>query len=143
MDPALTLPELREAFLTAPESAATRTLMIVLSLLLVALVLWLVQRRTLREEYTPIWLAVAVGITLVSVSQTLLHGLTRLLGAWTPSSTLFFFAILFLVAICLNYAVRLSKITLQVKTLGQEVALLRAHLETRAESETPEASGGS
>lgn len=133
MDNAQRLAELRELFLTAPESNTTRALMIVLSLLLVALVLWLVQRRTLREEYTPIWLGVAVGITLVSVSQTLLHGLTRVLGAWTPSSTLFFFAILFLVAICLNYAVRLSKITLQVKTLGQEVALLRALVDGEGE----------
>jgi Uncharacterized conserved protein (DUF2304) len=42
-------------------------------------------------------------------------------GAWTPSSALFFFGELFLLAICLNYAVRLSGLTLQVKNLAQEL----------------------
>jgi hypothetical protein len=127
-DPRLT--ELREIFLSAPESAATRVLAIFLSLLLVATVLMLVRRRTLREEYTPIWLGVAGGIALLSVWSSLLHALTRAIGAWTPSSALFFFGQIFLVAICLNYAVRLSKLTVQVKNLSQELAVLRGQVET-------------
>ncbi len=122
------LAELRELFLTAPESTATRVMMIVLSLLLVSVVLWLVRRRTLREEYTPIWLGVAIGITVISLWRPLLDAITRTIGAWTPSSTLFFLGNFFLIAICLNYAVRLSRITLQLKSLGQEIALLRAQL---------------
>ena len=35
----------------------------------------------------------------------------------------------FLVGICLNYAVRLSKLTLDVKNLNQELAILRAEVE--------------
>lgn len=129
MDREARLAELRELFLSAPEAVSTRVLAVLLSLVLVAVVLALVKRRTLREEYTPIWLAVAVGIALLSLSQTLLLGLTRAVGAWTPSSALFFFGQIFLVAICLNYAVRLSRLTLQVKNLGQEVAMLRAAIE--------------
>ena len=40
----------------------------------------------------------------------------------------FFFGELFLLVLCLNYAVRLSRLTLHVKLLAQEVALLRAQL---------------
>jgi len=123
------LEELRRLFLEAPESAATRLLAIALSLLLVGTVLWLVRRRTLREEYTPIWMAVALGIAALSLVPPLLGWLTRAVGAWTPSSTLFFFGELFLLAICLNYAVRLSGLTLQVKNLAQELAVLRGELE--------------
>ena len=36
---------------------------------------------------------------------------------------------LFLVAICLNYAVRLSQASLRMKTLAQELALLRARVD--------------
>jgi hypothetical protein len=104
-------------------------LAVILSLILVGTVLWLVKRRTLREEYTPIWLLVACAIALVSIASPLLQTLTRAIGAWTQSSALFFFGQLFLVAICLNYAVRLSQLTLQVKNLVQEVAVLRAELE--------------
>lgn len=124
--------ELRELLLSAPESTATRILFISLSLLLAAIVLQLVRRRILREEHTPIWLGVSVGITLLSLSRPLLYGVTRAIGAWTPSSALFFFGELFLVAICLNYAVRLSRLTLQVKNLAQELALVRAELERQS-----------
>ena len=123
------LAELRELFLSAPESGATRALAIFLSLLLVAVVLGLVRRRTLREEYTPIWLGVAAGIAALSVVNPLLLWLTRAIGAWTPSSALFFFGQIFLMAICLNYAVRLSRLTVQVKNLSQELAVLRAETE--------------
>jgi drug/metabolite transporter (DMT)-like permease len=123
------LQELRQLFMDAPESASTRAIAIVLSLLLVAAVLWLVRRRTLREEYTPIWMAVAFGIAALSLVPPLLGWLTRAVGAWTPSSTLFFFGELFLLAICLNYAVRLSGLTLQLKNLAQELAVLRGELE--------------
>lgn len=132
MDREARLAELRELFLSAPEAVSTRVLAVLLSLALVAVVLTLVRRRTLREEYTPIWLAVASGIALLSLFKPLLMGLTRAVGAWTPSSALFFFGQIFLVAICLNYAVRLSRLTLQLKNLGQEVAILRDALE-RAE----------
>jgi len=123
------LDELRQLFLEAPESAATRGIAIVLSLVLVAAVLWLVRRRTLREEYTPIWMGVALGIAVLSLVPSLLRALTRAVGAWTPSSALFFFGELFLLAICLNYAVRLSSLTLQVKNAAQELAVLRAEFE--------------
>ena len=120
------LAELRELFLAAPESTATRVLAILLSLLLVSVVLLLVKRRTLREEYTPIWVAVAGAIATLSLFHPLLEALTRAIGAWTVSSALFFFGQLFLLAICLNYAVRLSRLSLQVKNLSQELAVLRA-----------------
>ena len=129
MTPEHRLAELRELFLSAPVSTEARVLAVALSLVLVGTVLWLVKRRTLREEYTPIWLLVAFAMALVSIASPLLHTLTRAIGAWTQSSALFFFGQLFLVAICLNYAVRLSRLTLQVKNLGQELAVLRAELE--------------
>jgi hypothetical protein len=138
MNPDPRLEELRQLFLEAPESTSTRVIAIVLSLLLVGAVLWLVRRRTLREEYTPIWMGVALGIAALSLVPALLVWLTRAVGAWTPSSALFFFGELFLLAICLNYAVRLSGLTLQVKNLAQELAVLRGELEaTRGEKGEP------
>ena len=123
------LADLRELFMSAPEAMSTRILALVASLALAAVVLWLVHRRTLREEYTPIWLSVSAAIAAISIWPDLLIQLTRLVGAWTPRSTLFFFSQAFLVAICLNYAVRLSGLSLQLKNLSQELALLRERVE--------------
>jgi hypothetical protein len=121
--------ELRDLFMSAPEAASTRAIALVGSLALLVLVLWLVRRRTLREEYTPIWMAVAVAVAAIGLWPGLLLAATRAIGAWTPRSTLFFFALVFLVGISLHYAVRLSALTLQLKNLSQELALLRDRVE--------------
>jgi hypothetical protein len=125
---------LREVFLSAEESYAARVVAVLVSVVIAAVVLQLVRRRALREEYTPIWLGVAAGLLLLSLRFDLLKSLTRAIGAWTPSSTLFFLGEIFLLAICLNFAVRLSKASVQLKNLAQEVAILRARLDERETS---------
>ncbi len=129
MNETLTPEQLREAFMAAADPSSARVLALTCSLLLVSAVLWLVYRRELREEYTPIWMGVALALVLVSVRLDWLYALTRAIGAWTPSSLIFFLGEIFLVVICLNYAVRLSRTGVEIKNLAQEVALLRARLE--------------
>lgn len=129
MSDAERLAEMRELFLAAPESAAARLLALVLSLGLVCIVMWLVRKRTLRAEYTPIWMGVAFGLFLVGLNLDVLRGIARIIGAWTISSTVFFLGEFFLLAICLNYAVRLSQAGTQIRRLAQELALLRERVE--------------
>jgi len=129
MHSTLDINELREVFLAAMDLESARVLALTISLILVGVVLWLVRRRGLREEYTPIWMGVALALVVVSIRLDWLEGLTRAIGAWTPSSVIFFLGELFLVAVCLNYAVRLSRNGVQLKNLAQEVTLLRARLD--------------
>ena len=56
----------------------------------------------------------------------LLLFLTKLIGAVVPTTTLFIFGIVFLVILCLHFAVKISCLTGQVKNLAQEISLLRA-----------------
>jgi hypothetical protein len=135
------LEHLRELFLQAPESRAAGVIAVALSSVLLITVLYLVRRRKLREEYTPIWVASAVLMTVVSLRLDLLRLVTRAIGAWTPSSTLFFLGELFLVLICLNYAIRLSRHTTQLKQLAQEAAILRARLHELGEGRAPGRTG--
>ena len=134
MSDAERLAELRELFLEAPESAAARFLALALGLGLVCIVMWLVRKRTLRAEYTPIWMGVAFGLFLVGLNLDILRGIARILGAWTISSTVFFLGEFFLLAICLNYAVRLSRTSIQIHRLAQELALLRQRVEELSEA---------
>ena len=129
MSPTLTPDELRAIFLAASDPATARAIALASSLSLAAVVLFLVRRRSLREEYTPIWMGVAGALLLVSLRLDWIHALTRATGAWTSSSMIFFLGEVFLVAICLNYAVRLSRASVQIKNLAQDLALLRARLE--------------
>lgn len=129
MDHELELEHLRELFLNAPESDATRLLAVVGSMSLIATVLWLVRRRALREEHTPIWIAISTGLAVVSIVPGLLRTITQWVGAWTTSSALFFLGEVCLVLLCLSFAVRLSRTSMQLKSLCQEVAILRTALD--------------
>ncbi len=116
-----------------PDLGWEQALIVGFSLMLLLVVLWLVKQNRLREDYTPIWLMASLAAFVLAISQKLLHLLAWSLGAWTLSSALFFLAIVFLILICLQYAVRLSRLHLQVKNLSQEVALLRAALAAKDE----------
>ena len=130
---ALDVENLRRLAIEQPEAASTRLVALVVALGFLLAVLNLVRRGRLREEYTPIWTVVALGIMILSVWSDGLRAITHAIGAWAPSSTLFFFGELFLLVLCLNYAVRLSSLTLHVKLLAQEIAMLRAELGSRGE----------
>lgn len=123
------LDTLRQIAILQPEPVSTRVLSLLICGGFLGAVLALVYRGKLREEYTPIWTVVALGMLGATLWFDSVRLLTRAVGAWTPSSTLFFFGLLFLLVVSLNYAVRLSGMSLQVKLLAQEVALLRRELE--------------
>ncbi len=106
-------------------AAGTRMVAFVTSAVIFCTVFETVRRRKLREELTPLWVTAAVGILILGVSFDVLIWLTNLIGAWTPSSTVFFLGLVFLMAVSLAYAVRLSKLANEVKRLGQEIALLK------------------
>lgn len=87
----------------------------------------LVRRRKLKEEYSILWLIAGVAIVIIGLHHGLLIAVTRLIGAGWTSSTLFFFGILFVLALCLQFSVRISAMETRLKNLAQEVAILRAH----------------
>lgn len=120
---------IREAFLYAPASPHVQVMAIVLSCCLLIVVLWLVRQRVLREEYTPLWVSASVSIAVLSLNEDWLRALTVTLGAWSQSSTLFFLGEVFLVTLCLNYAIRLSRYGIKLRALAQECAILRARLD--------------
>lgn len=96
---------------------------------MLALVVDLVRRRKLKEEYSWLWLMTGAVILLLTLWFDLLKWFTHLVGAITPSSTIFLFAFLFLILISLHFSVVISKLTHQNKELAQRYALLEMELE--------------
>jgi cell division protein FtsL len=56
--------------------------------------------------------------------------LTGLIGAELPTTTLFIFSIIFLMLIAVQFSIKISRLTDQVKNLAQENALLRVEVST-------------
>jgi hypothetical protein len=104
-----------------------------ISLLIV--IVELVRRRKLRVEYSWLWIAAGVAIVIVGLNYSLLVRITDFIGAGFTSSTLFFFGIFFVLALCLQFSVKISKLETQVKNLAQELALQRPKTKTASNAE--------
>lgn len=96
-------------------------------------ILELVRRKKLRIEYSYLWLLTGAGVLILSVRYDLLVWITQAIGAVWPTTTLFLFALLFLIIICVFFSVRLSSLSDQVQDLSQEIALLKSDQAPRAE----------
>jgi hypothetical protein len=111
-----------------------RPFAVVTSLALLGLIIYLIRRRKLREEYALLWLGVGLFTIVLALWYGLLEWLTRLIGAVAPTTTLFIFAILFLAMVAIHYSISLSRLKDQVRDLTQELALLRKDLEADRKS---------
>ena len=96
---------------------------------LALLVLELVRRRKLSEEYSLLWMASTFVIAVLGFSTPALKGLTRSLGIMYESSTVFFIGVAFGTAMLLYLSVRLSRVGRHLEIAGREVAILRQELD--------------
>jgi hypothetical protein len=99
-----------------------------LAILVLVVVLELVRRRKLREEYSWVWVATSILLLVLAWERNVLIAFTHWIGAVSTVSALFFGAFLFLLALVLQFSVRLSRLTHRHRTLGQRVALLEEEL---------------
>ncbi len=88
-------------------------------------VLELVRRRKLKEEYSVLWVLTSVVVLVMAVWYDLLATITSAVGADVPSSTLFFFGLLFVVALLLHFSIRVSAMERRMTALIQEIGLMR------------------
>jgi len=102
-----------------------------ISVVLVILIVELVRRRKLREEYSWLWLSLSLAIFVLALWPGFLDFVTNLIGAVLSTSTLFFFALVFLMLITIQFSVEISSLRTQVKNLAQQLAILQ---ETSEES---------
>ncbi len=102
---------------------------IVASILIMLVVVELVRRRKLREEYSWLWLLTGGIIILLVVWYDLLVLITHLIGAIAPTTTLFIFGLLFLMLISLHYSIQISELSYQVKQMAQQLTLLKGRVD--------------
>lgn len=104
---------------------------------MLAVIVELVRRRKLKEEYAWLWIAAGAAMLVIGLRYDLLQALTRLIGAGYTTSTLFFFGLIFVIALCLQFSVKISRLETQLKNLAQQMAIIEAKrpAESPAESD--------
>ena len=103
-----------------------RSIVLTVGMALIALliVLELVRRRRLSEEYSLLWLGTAIAMLALGLWRDLLHSLAALVNIADPTNLLFLLAALFLLAIQLYFSTVISRLTRQNKEMAQQLALL-------------------
>jgi|YelNatPaOPRAMG01_1025707.scaffolds.fasta_scaffold152584_2 hypothetical protein len=102
---------------------------IIASSALVLLIAVLIKRRKLREEYALLWLATGIGMLILVIGYPILLWLSKLIGAVAPTTTLFLFALLFIILISIHFSVKFTRVSDQMQSVITELAILRKELE--------------
>ena len=106
--------------------------------LLALMVLDLVRRRRLSEEYSLLWVISTVVVAVLGFSTPLLKALTHALGILYEASTVFFFGLGFATAMLLFLSIKLSRLGQDHLALTRELAFLRLEVERlRGQGITP------
>ena len=105
---------------------------LIVSALVFVIVIDMVRKRRLREEYSVLWLLTSVLMFVLIFRYEWLVSLTDLIGAGLPTTTLFLSSIIFLMLLSVQFCIKISRLTDQVKNLSQENALMKAEIESLA-----------
>jgi hypothetical protein len=105
---------------------------LIVSALVFVVVVDMVRRRRLREEYSVLWLATSVIMFALVIRYEWLVDLTALIGAELPTTTLFLFSIIFLLLLSVQFCIKISRLTDQVKNISQENALMKQEIASLA-----------
>jgi hypothetical protein len=98
----------------------------------IAYVLWLVRRQGLRSKYALLWLSIAVVLMPFVVAPLTLNWIAARVGVYYPPTLLLLTAVALLFAVTVHFSWEMSRLEHKVRTLAEEVALLRLEQEQKA-----------
>lgn len=101
----------------------------ILALVIVVLVVEMLRRKKLREKYAALWLVVGLATLVLAAFPQLLAQTAQLLGVQVPSNLLFSMTILLALGVCLHLSWEISVVEDETRTLAEEAAILRTHIE--------------
>lgn len=115
----------------------TRIVAVAGALLLLFMIIDLVRRRRLKEEYSVLWVITALVLLVLASWYELLQKITDAIGGVADSSTLFFFGLIFAFFMLLHFSVRVSALERRLTSLVQEIGLLGVRSQPDEEAAAP------
>ena len=101
---------------------------VVISVGLLVLVMELVRRRKLVEEYALLWISGAAALLVLAIWRDILHATARALGVFYPPSVLLMALVVAAFLMLLWFSVVLSRQRRAIERLTEETAVLGAEL---------------
>ena len=106
---------------------------IAVTLLSVFFIIRLVRRHKLRTKYSLLWIVVAIALATIAVFPGLLEAVSRAAGVYYPPATFLILSVGFLFLIVVHFSWEFSRSEERIRTLAEDLALLRASHEELAE----------
>ena len=91
----------------------------------------------MKERYATWWLVIAIAVAVISVFPSVLEGVAHLVGVKVPLNLAFFLAGVVMLLLSLRFSVDLSQSDEERRRLAEEIAFLRAEIDSlKSESAT-------
>ena len=104
-------------------------LVIAVAVLIALTVVFYVRRWRLKEQYSLLWLVLAVAMIVPAAAPDLVEWFAARLDVIYAPSILFFAALAVVAMMLFHYSLEISRLSDQNRELAQELGLLRARLE--------------
>lgn len=102
---------------------------ILFSVSLTLYILWIIQRKRLKEEYSLMWLGTGAMFILFSVWRQGLEMLGNLMGIAYAPAALFIILLVGILLILIQFSMIISRLSERSKLIAQEHALLQQEVE--------------
>lgn len=109
-----------------PMSNDTKILALTSSIVLVFLIIRLIQSGRLREGYSILWFLLVACILFITIFSEAVFSFSNLIGIYYAPALIFLVLIGNLILISIHYSTVLSKHEERLKTLAQEITLMKA-----------------
>ena len=109
-------------------------LVIVVAVFIALTVIYYVRRWRLKEQYSLLWLVLAVGMVVPAAAPDLVEWFAARLDVIYAPSILFFAALAVVAMMLFHYSLEISRLSDQNRELAQELGLLRARVDEEARS---------
>ena len=91
----------------------------------------------MKERYATWWLVIAIAVAVISIFPRVLEGAAHLVGVKVPLNLAFFLAGVIMLLLSLRFSVDLSQSDEERRRLAEEIAVLRAEIDSlKSESTT-------
>ena len=117
-------------------------LLIVVTALSVAYIFWLLRLHQLRSKYALLWLGIGIVLVPLAIFPSVLDTVAGWLGVQYPPTAFPFLALGFLFFVVVHFSWELSRVESRVRTLAEEIALLRADARPAASVSSDERADG-
>ncbi len=89
----------------------------------------MIRRKSLELRYALSWLLVGIGILILDFFPGLIEKISSMMGIYSPVNMLFFVGFCFSLAIIFVLTVAVSRMSMRIKELAQELALYKKEKE--------------